>query len=312
MALFFFNIVVSNVFVVAVFCAAVGFVASKERLFLYEALLVGCFLLDHLISFAAQFLFHTFPLPEIDYDLITAPSLRIFFFVARQLVYLLVAKELFGLEYPKWTYLVFPVLFVLYWNLRAQVAQADERLSFMLFAFYSVMQVYLLVLLAICYTKTASEQHAHLKPLLHVTLLLIVLILALDITWLLDLYNPFHAIFDAAQEFNFFETLLHLIYSVLIIRSAIRWFTAQAELGESKAASIDEEAVSQTIRDLQLTKREAEVFRLLLEDYSYQDICDKLVISMSTVKSHAHNVYDKAGCSRRSELRRLVTRGDRP
>ena len=312
MALFFFNIVVSNVFVVAVFCAAVGFVASKERFFLYEALLVGCFLLDHLISFAAQFLFHTFPLPEIDYDLITAPSLRIFFFVARQLVYLLVAKELFGLEYPKWTYLVFSVLFVLYWNLRAQVAQADERLSFMLFAFYSVMQVYLLVLLAICYTKTASEQHAHLKPLLHVTLLLIVLILALDITWLLDLYNPFHAIFDAAQEFNFFETLLHLIYSVLIIRSAIRWFTAQAELGESKAASIDEEAVSQTIRDLQLTKREAEVFRLLLEDYSYQDICDKLVISMSTVKSHAHNVYDKAGCSRRSELRRLVTRGDRP
>ena len=42
-----------------------------------------------------------------------------------------------------------------------------------------------------------------------------------------------------------------------------------------------------------LTEREAEVWMLLRQDYSYQDIARMLQISLNTVKTHVKNVYAK-------------------
>ncbi|PSB31822.1 helix-turn-helix transcriptional regulator [Stenomitos frigidus] len=42
-----------------------------------------------------------------------------------------------------------------------------------------------------------------------------------------------------------------------------------------------------------LTEREAEVWMLLRQDYSYQDIAKMLQISLNTVKTHVKNVYAK-------------------
>ena len=309
MELFSYDIAVLTVFSLAAFSAAFAYVVSKKRLYLYEAILVALFLLDHFIIFAAQFLFNSFPTSGTVASYITAPDFKILILVARQLAYLLVAKELFKLEYPKWTYLVFPLIFVLYWNL--QTPLTTQNGYFQLFLFYSVMQVYLLVLCAVCYAKTRLEEFAHLKQLIVVSAVLLVLTIAFDVLWALDLYNPLMAIFGFAHESNVFETLLHLFYSVLIIKTVaerLKQHMAHSpqlpQQTEPSNANIDK-----AVRDLRLTRREEEVFRLLLDDLTYQEICDKLVISMNTVKSHAHNIYDKAGCSRRSDLKRIVAKG---
>jgi ATP/maltotriose-dependent transcriptional regulator MalT len=42
-----------------------------------------------------------------------------------------------------------------------------------------------------------------------------------------------------------------------------------------------------------LTEREAEVWMLLRQEYSYQDIAKMLQISLNTVKTHVKNVYAK-------------------
>lgn len=44
-----------------------------------------------------------------------------------------------------------------------------------------------------------------------------------------------------------------------------------------------------------LTRREAEIFLLLLEERSNQEIGAALFISVGTVKAHIHNIYRKAG-----------------
>ena len=51
-----------------------------------------------------------------------------------------------------------------------------------------------------------------------------------------------------------------------------------------------------------LSKREKEVLPLLLENLSIVQIAEALFISQGTVKSHTHNIYQKAGVANRVEL----------
>ncbi len=49
-----------------------------------------------------------------------------------------------------------------------------------------------------------------------------------------------------------------------------------------------------------LTKREREVFELLIKNYTTRDIADKLNISEKTVRNHISNVMQKLGVKGRA------------
>lgn len=51
-----------------------------------------------------------------------------------------------------------------------------------------------------------------------------------------------------------------------------------------------------------ITAREKEVIDLLKKGFSYSRICEELVISMPTVKSHVYNIYQKTGVKNKVEL----------
>ena len=58
-----------------------------------------------------------------------------------------------------------------------------------------------------------------------------------------------------------------------------------------------------------LTKREKEVIHLLSEGLMYKQIAGKLYISLETVKSHCHNIYEKLHVSNKtSALRKYFNR----
>lgn len=56
-----------------------------------------------------------------------------------------------------------------------------------------------------------------------------------------------------------------------------------------------------------LTERERQVADLLLEGASYQAICDRLFISIPTVKTHSSNIYRKCSVRNRVELLKLLS-----
>lgn len=58
-----------------------------------------------------------------------------------------------------------------------------------------------------------------------------------------------------------------------------------------------------------LTKREAEIIRLLCEGFSNTQICECLTISLSTVKTHIYNVYNKIGVKSRTQLINKIYEG---
>lgn len=50
-----------------------------------------------------------------------------------------------------------------------------------------------------------------------------------------------------------------------------------------------------------LSPREYEVLVLIASGYSYQEIADKLFVSLSTVKTHASNIFSKMDVQRRTQ-----------
>lgn len=60
--------------------------------------------------------------------------------------------------------------------------------------------------------------------------------------------------------------------------------------------------LNETMADqLQISKRELEVLQLMAEGLSNKEIADKLFLSLSTIKTHANNLFEKLEVARRTQ-----------
>lgn len=55
------------------------------------------------------------------------------------------------------------------------------------------------------------------------------------------------------------------------------------------------------LEELSLSKRELEVLQLMAEGFSNHEIAEKLYVSLSTIKTHSRNLFDKLGVARRTQ-----------
>ena len=63
-------------------------------------------------------------------------------------------------------------------------------------------------------------------------------------------------------------------------------------------------------KKLHLTVREGEILKLLLENRNNQQISEELVVSIGTVKTHVHNIFQKVDVKKREELLRCFEEFD--
>lgn len=109
-------------------------------------------------------------------------------------------------------------------------------------------------------------------------------------------------IFDHA--FELYIGFIALIFTGLGIwlalklsRPKVKTIVVEKEVFVNKREDfvLDEKQVAQ----LDLSKRELEILNLLAEGYSNQEIAEKLFVSLSTVKTHNQNLFDKLEVKRR-------------
>ncbi len=79
-----------------------------------------------------------------------------------------------------------------------------------------------------------------------------------------------------------------------------------AMLQNQVEAILFESKLSKAAAAFSLSKREAEVLRLVVEGRSNSDIGERLDVSVSTVKKHVYNIFNKAGVYSRTQLLSLV------
>lgn len=70
----------------------------------------------------------------------------------------------------------------------------------------------------------------------------------------------------------------------------------------SSKQSVDIKTDNNDINKLDLTRREREVFELILKDFSNKEIADNLFIAETTVKKHVQNILKKCNCTNRTEI----------
>jgi DNA-binding CsgD family transcriptional regulator len=91
----------------------------------------------------------------------------------------------------------------------------------------------------------------------------------------------------------FFVNAIGLIYAN---QAVAQIFSASAAPNNAQPITRDSYA------DCNITERELEIIKLVLEGQSNKDIADKLFISVNTVKNHIYSVYRKIGIKNRYEL----------
>ncbi|MFY7908205.1 MAG: response regulator transcription factor [Emticicia sp.] len=57
-----------------------------------------------------------------------------------------------------------------------------------------------------------------------------------------------------------------------------------------------------------LTRQELKILKLAAEDLSNQEIADKLVVSVRTIRKHRENIYHKFAICGKTEVRRFLRR----
>jgi len=93
-----------------------------------------------------------------------------------------------------------------------------------------------------------------------------------------------------------FASILYLAWSVVSIYHFIQYYLYDPrDLASTK--------ISETsVIEYGITTRERDIIRLIANGHSNSDIGEELSISISTVKSHLHNIFGKTGARNRTEL----------
>ena len=75
-------------------------------------------------------------------------------------------------------------------------------------------------------------------------------------------------------------------------------------LGKSSPDS--ELSLTKAVEDFSLSSREADVLKLLADGRSNVDISEEIHVSVSTVKKHVYNIFNKAGVNSRTQLLNMI------
>ncbi len=75
---------------------------------------------------------------------------------------------------------------------------------------------------------------------------------------------------------------------------------------EQSLLNINVKMPSEFIEQYKISKRESEIISLILKEMSNEEIGKKLFISLSTVKNHIHNIFQKTGVKKRREIVHLL------
>ena len=77
-------------------------------------------------------------------------------------------------------------------------------------------------------------------------------------------------------------------------------------MNENGVKDAGEIYLEQTISDFSLSEREADVLRLIADGRSNNEISEQIHVSISTVKKHIYNIFNKAGVNSRSQLLSMI------
>ena len=300
-----YNIVLTIVLTAAACCTFFLYHHSKRPILVALCIMFAAYLLDNTIVFCTEII----PEFAVLYDsmFLETPSVKTIYFIT------LVGSLLFALHcaMPAFTLKQMGLLIAFYSALLICVPMISQA-NWMVFSYYFTTQFLVIGisgwgLVALRHTESSFDR-GMVKRIFLYFLCMSILVLAEDsfVIFFLDrLSGPRVKI----NNRNFCENLLYLGLSWPIFRYTMGQLK-QVPSGTKAPAA--EPSQPESNREQQnfyafcaaynLTEREREILIHLLEARSQQEISDRLVIALGTVKTHIHNIYQKTESANRNQI----------
>ena len=105
-----------------------------------------------------------------------------------------------------------------------------------------------------------------------------------------------YRLFIRDLSIEFYVGIVAVVFTILGIWVGLR-------LTRKKIILVGPEFVlnEDALRQLDISKRELEVLKLLAQGLSNQEIADKLFVSLNTIKTHTSNLFSKLDVKRRTQ-----------
>ncbi len=259
------------------------YLKNKDPLLKYFLIFFTVFTIQTILALLSRYYLyniHDNPLLLISLRQI-CPYILIFFGI-------IIFHEIFEVKFYKYFNVIFIIILTLsfLYELIEDLLLIYKTKSFIINSldeFVFILVVIYILMIIIIYRKKIKRKE--FKSLLKAS------IIAFSITLLLF-------IFDSLEEvikINIPTGSLHyLTWNIFIIHLIIKYY--------SNIIFNKIEPTENFIKKYNISKREIEIINQLLKGYSYKKICDECFISLSTVKTHVSNIYNKIGINSRHEL----------
>ncbi|XAM50873.1 HTH-type transcriptional regulator MalT [Terrisporobacter vanillatitrophus] len=316
MLIFVYNIILLVLFTVVTSYSFKAYLYKKEKLHFYISILFMFYIFDNVVIYMTEFLdkFSS----AYDLSFLIAPTFKTIIFIVTGLCLILIQENVLKLKVKPFDICIYLILvsavlivpFIFKKNLMVWL----YYLPYQLFTFYLS---YIGILYLNKNTNLINNKFIkNYRTLLILTAVFSILIVIEDsiVIFNFDIYSD---VLVKINNRNLCEDILSIIYALFGIKYYSHLMTLSPneynKPQENPNIVIDDNLIKkESIRQkalyadfaetYNLTPREIEILNLLLQDKTNKDISEELTISLGTVKTHVHNIYQKVDVTKRHML----------
>lgn len=152
------------------------------------------------------------------------------------------------------------------------------------------------------YLSKQEDYQKHLKHRIKTAYIALLCIVQLPI---INLIGNFQIIEQSIVNVGYFILTYALIKNEIFIASQKEMFLESLGYDESENVE-NSKSLIDIFETYNLTKREKEIAKLILQNFTYVEIGETLNISPKTVSKHASNIFSKAGFKSRDDFKGLI------
>lgn len=295
-AIFVYNILLIILYSITMAFALNFYLKEKNKVFLLISLYLAFFIFDNVIIYMTEFI-NSFA-QSYDQAFMSVPAVKTIIFMGNAFFSISIIAALRNEKLKSLHYGLLIALAI--WMVSIPLLANS---AFKVWLYYLGNQIFLLYLAFYCWRGTKlllpSVNQSYLKKLSIVNLVFGLLIIIEDsfVIFNVDQYSSL-----TTKIYN--RSISEDIFSIVVCLILCQFFFS--ERNEQSVESSEELEQTTLIQDFchahQFTQRECEVFQLLLQHYSNQEIADQLFLSLGTVKTHVHNIFIKLEIKKRTQI----------
>ena len=311
-AIFIYNAFLLILYSIVLTLAFTCYLRTKDSIYSIISVLFLFYIFDNLVIYMTEFI-DKFA-RAYDNLFMSVPTYKTIIYVVTLTCCVLINNKVLQLR-PSSTWYYVLVVLTLY--LLFIPMMHDSALKVWLYYLPSQLFTFALSMVGMHIMKKNPEQYSdngfhHYRKLLLWTLIFSVLIVIEDtyVIFNVDIYSDILVRINNRSITEDIMSIFYSVYALLFMARSLSIYdntTTATVIQQPTVSTIHpaNESLSEFYlfcKKYQLTTREQDVFKLLLENKNNQIISDQLTISLGTTKSHVHNIFMKVEVNNRREL----------